>query len=216
MSDAVLTTLIETLPAILWVAFAVVVLLVLRHPLIQQLSRLRTAATPFGSFDFEVASELVDRVAESRPDVKSSASSRRAVATRLEHATPFLNGGRILWVDDEPEGNRALIDLFERAGMTIRTARSTTEAGTELDHASFDLIITDMSRGNDSTAGIELVERWGDQFPIILYAMRFDPRKGVPAKLFAYTTSFDEVINFVVDVMERLRFGADPTSRVIG
>lgn len=220
MSDTVLTTLIKTMPGLLWVLFAAVVFLALRQPLVQQLSRLRAANTPFGSFDFEVALDLVERAAESQDrriddgarstDVPSRAE-QRAVATRLEYAATFLDGGRILWVDDNADNNASLVEIFERAGMSVCTARSTDAGLAELRHGRFDLIITDMARDNDQAAGFRLADRLvaqGTRLPIILFALYFDPAQGVHPDLFAYTTSYYELIHLVIDVMERLRFGA--------
>jgi CheY-like chemotaxis protein len=218
MSDTVLVTLIKTMPGLLWVLFAAVVFLVLRRPLVQQLSRLRAANTPFGSFDFEVALDLVERAAESRradggapsPDT-SSRAEQRAVATRLEYAATFLDGGRILWVDDNADGNASLIAIFERAGMSVHTAHPTDAGLAALRDGHFDLIITDMARDNDTAAGFHLADQLtvqGVRLPIILFTLGFDPRQGVHPGLFAYTASHHELIHLVIDVMERLRLGA--------
>ncbi len=228
MSDTVLITLIKTMPGLLWVLFAAVVFLVLRRPLVQQLSRLRAANTPFGSFDFEVALDLVERATESqsrqtddgaRSTAASSRAEQRAVATRLEYAATFLDGGRILWVDDNADNNASLVTIFERAGMSVHTAHSTDAGLAALRDGHFDLIITDMTRGNDTAAGFHLADQLaaqGVRLPIILFTLGFDPRQGVHPGLFAYTTSYHELIHLVIDVMERLRLGAVDGRRLAG
>ncbi|MCP3787037.1 response regulator [Micromonospora sp. A3M-1-15] len=215
MSEPVLTTLIKTMPGLLWVVFAATVFFVLRRPIKEQLARLRSAAMPFGTFTFEVALDLVERAGESQDgraggDVPSRAE-RRAVATRLEHAALFLDGGRILWVDDEPADNASLVDLFRQARLTVRTVRSTDAALAELNDGQFDLVITDMARPGAPQAGFDLADLMparGKKPLIILYTLRFDPSRGVHPGLFAYTTAYDDLIHLVIDAMERIRFGA--------
>jgi hypothetical protein len=218
MSDAVLTTLIETLPGLLWVLFAVTALFVLRRPVVEQLRRLRAANTPFGTFDFEVTLNLVERAADSRKhatggtgdaDVPSRAALR-AVVSRLEHAGGFLAGGRLLWVDDHPVNNAPLAEVFATAGMSVRAVRSTDDALAELARGQYDVVITDLARPEDPVAGFDLADRLAaqrDGLPVILFTFGFDPRRGVSPGLFAFTDAEDELIHLVIDVMERQRLG---------
>lgn len=65
---------------------------------------------------------------------------------------------RILWVDDFPENT-----LFERraltaAGCQFVLATSTRQAIRRLNRITYDLVITDMGRGENPTAGLELLE----------------------------------------------------------
>lgn len=215
MSDTVLTTLIKTTPGLLWVIFAAVVFFVLRRPLVEQLARLRAASTPFGNFDFDVTLNLVEQVAENRAgpagDEQTSPLERRAVVTRLEHAADLLVGGRILWVDDDPAGNASLVDVFEQVGMVVRLAESTDSGLGLIRRDRFDLAITDMARPGDPVAGFEFAERVGieqAELPVIVFAGSFDPRQGVHPNVFAHSTAYDDLIHLVIDVMERVRFGA--------
>jgi len=214
MSDAILTTLITTTPAVLWIVFAAVVFLVLRPQLIMLLSRLRSANVLFGSFDFAAALEEVADTVAGRAAKYGNAPSladRRAVAGRLEFTASLLKGIRILWVDDHPESNRALIRVFEKAGMTVRTARSTAEGLAEARLGQIDLVITDLRRGDASDAGYDLVSHLVKEeidAPVILYTLAFDPLRGVHPGIFGYTTAYDELIHLVIDVVERLRFTA--------
>jgi CheY-like chemotaxis protein len=149
-------------------------------------------------------------------------SQRRATISRLQHAAEFLQGGRILWVNDHPEWNSALISLFRQSGMTVTTARSTDEAMSLVNRESFDLVITDMHRETEqpaATAGRTLIAALAQgrrQIPVILFSERFDPHSGLPRGVFAYATITDSVVQYVIDVMERIRFGVSirvPTPR---
>ena len=65
---------------------------------------------------------------------------------------------RILWVDDYPSNNESIIKLFEDRGIQFDIA-ITTRQGVELfKRELYDLVITDMGRGNESDAGISLIE----------------------------------------------------------
>ena len=80
---------------------------------------------------------------------------------------------RILWVDDYPSNNESIIKLFEDRGIQFDIA-ITTRQGVELfKRELYDLVITDMGRGNESDAGISLIEELRHlhcQVPIVVFA----------------------------------------------
>lgn len=208
MSDAIVTAVITTAPAVLWVLFATIVFFVLRRPITELMKRMRSANVGFGSFDFDNALEAVAKTASGGGDAPSAAE-RRAVADRMEFSAQLLEGVRILWVDDHPENNSALIGVFDEAKMSVRIARSTAEGLAAATLERIDIIITDMSRSGDHRAGEELVEQLAAHeidVPVIMYTFDFDPRKGVHPGIFGYTTAYDELIHLVIDAAERLRF----------
>jgi CheY-like chemotaxis protein len=142
-----------------------------------------------------------------------SASERRGTVSRLEHAAEYLHDRRILWVDDHPELNASLVTLFRKAGMTVDTVRSTQEAIEVLRRQPFDLIISDMRRDTEepaATAAYTLVETLADKgirVPVILFTGHLDTRPGLPPGLFAHTSGGDNLVQYVIDVMERIQFG---------
>ncbi|MQA27639.1 MAG: response regulator, partial [Micromonosporaceae bacterium] len=145
LSEAVMIELVRTVPAVLWVVFAALVFLVLRRAILPQLGRLSNVKTPV--FEATFAEQMLDEAAARiRDGAPASARERRAAISRLEHAAHIVKRGRILWVDDNSDGNSALTHLFRRLGMTVDTARSTDEAMARLNERSYDLIITDMRR----------------------------------------------------------------------
>lgn len=79
----------------------------------------------------------------------------------------------ILWVDDFPENNAREHRVLRDAGCVVDLAVSTQEAKKLLTEKRYFLIITDMGRGQNSTAGLELLE-WrkaqGLATPTFLYA----------------------------------------------
>lgn len=80
---------------------------------------------------------------------------------------------RILWVDDYPSNNETIIKLFEDRGIQFDIA-ITTRQGIELfKRELYDLVITDMGRGNESDAGVSLIKELRQlhcQIPIVVFA----------------------------------------------
>ncbi|MEU9586565.1 response regulator [Streptomyces werraensis] len=208
MSEALWIKIVGTLPAVLWVAFAVTVYLTLRTTLIQRMVPRLTAVRALG-IEVELAAELLDRAQEeSRAPVPPAA--KRTALGRLEHAAEVLQGSKVLWVDDHPDRNSALIELFRKAGMEIDLALSTEEATRLFRRRSYDVLISDMTRDGDQRAGIELLRKL-DQYrvdtPVLIYAGHFDPERGVDRRIFAATTVPVELVHYVIDLMERSRLG---------
>lgn len=205
--------IIKTIPAALWVGFAVLVYLTMRRALLPQLGRLTNVKTP--GIELSFAEKMMDEAAVQQGEgVQPPASDKRAAISRLDHAAELMAGGRILWVDDNPEWNEPLIRLFRQVGMTVDAVRSTSEALASLRQRSYDLVMTDMVRHTEQpaeTAGLTLIdamERQSVELPIIMLTATFDPRRVIHPRLFASTNRIDELVQYVIDVMERIRFGA--------
>ncbi|MEU0660254.1 response regulator [Streptomyces lavendulocolor] len=209
MSEALWIKVIGTVPAVLWVAFAATVYLTLRGTIIDRMVPRLTAVRAMG-VEVELAGELLDRAQEERPS-PDTPTARRTALGRLAHAGELLPGGRILWVDDHPEGNTPLVQLFRAAGMHVDLARSTEEAAPLLRRRSYDVLITDMGRHGDPRAGItllRLLDEYDVRTPALVYTGSWDPERGVDRRLFAGTTVPTELVHFVIDLMERSRLGS--------
>jgi hypothetical protein len=86
MPDSVSTTLVKTIPAVLWVAFAALVYLMLRRALLPQFQRLSRLKAPGVELTF--VQPLLDEAVTAESDTQvaaPTASERRAVVSRLEH-----------------------------------------------------------------------------------------------------------------------------------
>ncbi|WP_240434635.1 response regulator [Streptomyces sp. YIM 130001] len=209
MSDAVWNKIIGTVPATLWVVFAAIVYFTLRGTLIQRMVPRLTALRALG-VEVELAGELLDR-AQDESQTLVTATARRTALGRLEHAADVLQGGRVLWVDDLPEGNAPLVELFRAAGMHIDLALSTEQATPLFRRRPYDIIVSDLNRDGDPQAGIKMlriIERHGIDVPVLIYTGRFDPERGVDRRIFAATTAPVELVHYVIDLMERARMGA--------
>jgi CheY-like chemotaxis protein len=218
VSDVLWGKLFDAIAAVAWVLFATAVYLSLRRPLLERILPRVSTVKGLG-IELTLARELLDKASESAGDSGSAgptvtARERRGVLRRLDHAAPYLRDGRILWVDDHPENNRYLIQLFEQSGMTVDLARSTDEALQLLvgRHRAYDLVLSDIRRGDDAQAGMRMLEvfrKHGIRLPVVLHSAGFDSRLGLDPMVFAATNRIDEVVHYVIDLMERARIAAD-------
>ncbi|MGW6612524.1 response regulator [Streptomyces erythrochromogenes] len=196
--------------AFVWPAVVLYVLLRYRKEIGDVIRRLKGLQTAAVSFEFaEEARTLLDQ-ASAATKTPVPASVRHGVLRRLEHAKDLLQGGKVLWVDDHPKGNASLVQLFQSIGMDVDEAISTDEALGLLQRHSYDLILSDIGRGDDGQAGIRMMEdldRLGIDTPVVIYTMGFDYERGFPRRAFAVTEVPDEVVHYVIDLMERVRLG---------
>jgi CheY-like chemotaxis protein len=80
---------------------------------------------------------------------------------------------RVLWVDDHPENNVYERRSLEALGVRFVLAKSTEGALERIREQSFDAIISDMGRGEDTEAGFTLLDKLhsaGNNTPFIIYA----------------------------------------------
>ena len=94
-----------------------------------------------------------------------------------------LDGISILWLDDHPANNRNYARDFKQAGAEVEEAVSITEALTLLrrDPERFDLLISDVARGGDRSAGfkeLSQIRAQGFVMPVIFFvgAVRAEDR----------------------------------------
>jgi len=81
---------------------------------------------------------------------------------------------RVLWVDDNPANNEAILDSYRPRGVIFDLALSTKQALDFLAQSEYALIISDIGRGSDWEAGIHMIpeirRHFPDAPPIVLYA----------------------------------------------
>jgi CheY-like chemotaxis protein len=81
-------------------------------------------------------------------------------------------GKGVLWVDDHPENNDTPAQILRSNGVEITFALSTEEALEALKKHPFDLIISDMGRGPNPSAGLDLlraIRQQGITTPVIIF-----------------------------------------------
>jgi CheY-like chemotaxis protein len=94
-------------------------------------------------------------------------------------------GSTILWVDDAPDNNIYERRSLEAIGVSFVLAKSTNEAISKLKSQAFDVVISDMSRGIDRTAGLDLLKKAraaGFETPYVIYAGQINPERRAEAQ----------------------------------
>jgi CheY-like chemotaxis protein len=146
--------------------------------------------------DVEVA-KLTEEFIENYPSIR-----RARIVAR------FLDGAKILWVDDHPRNNLNEIRVLEQFGIRTDQVRSTTEALNRLLGRSFDVILSDMDRDGDNNAGMDVLRALrssGCPIPLVFYVGKVHPTRGVPAGAFGIADQPEPLIHLVLDVLERQR-----------
>jgi CheY-like chemotaxis protein len=106
-----------------------------------------------------------------------------------------LTGVQILWIDDRPEGNQRAIQTIERRGGKVALAKNGAEAIRHIrTRPRVDMIISDITRGDNHNAGFEDLERiraeTGYEGRVIFNTSRVTPaRRDQAASLNAAITS---------------------------
>ena len=98
---------------------------------------------------------------------------------------------------------------FGQLKVDIDIAKSTEEAIEMLRNGRYDLVLSDMARGQEATAGLQLLKQLRDTnkgIPVILYIGVVNPEKGVPAGAFGITNRPDELLHLTLDALERKKY----------
>jgi CheY-like chemotaxis protein len=117
------------------------------------------------------------------------------------------SGKKLLWVDDRPDNNKYVSQLFRSLYMIIDTSTSTDEALTKLAKSEYAVVITDMRRGYDDTAGYELLNAMRKQninTPVVIYSASSNPRFQEQAKkrgAFGETNDPTELLSLVTQAI---------------
>jgi esterase/lipase superfamily enzyme/CheY-like chemotaxis protein len=135
-------------------------------------------AEPFA--DAEAALLGMPRGAGERRAVPSPQEARPGdeaePAEVLPPAGSELEGLSILWVDDIPANNAVPERQLRDAGARVVQAASTRDAMVAVARERFAIVISDMARGDEPAAGLDLLRQLQatvPELPVIIYAGRF-------------------------------------------
>jgi CheY-like chemotaxis protein len=150
--------------------------------LVAALRKNRIDALSVGPFSFRMAKEeaIVATAAASRAwqAISGGQVNVSRIRQTLDRAfTPktaeHLTGKAVLWADDNPANNELAVRAFTKLGLDIVQAASTEAAIEALQRRNFDLVISDMGRGEDLRAGYDLLGRIrasGNKVPFFVFA----------------------------------------------
>ncbi len=207
------TELLKLIPSILWFSLAVILLVLFYKPIREDLLPNIRAFKAMGvelSFvedSIDAALELAEKCPQWKVEV-SSRDKERALRRAKKHLQVF-HDSQFLWVDDHPENNLNERRMFRQLKAEIDTAKSTGEALKILKNGRYDLVISDMARGDEATAGLKFLEQFrkvNNATPVIFYIGVFDAKKGIPAQAFGITNRPDELLHLTLDALERKKY----------
>lgn len=219
--------LIQNVPMIVLFLGVAVIVYRYREPFTQHLlPRLSTVKLPGGlEFNFSEAKQQLDEAVQQRELLGVSEGDKMSAIVRARHVLPALQGAQVLWVDDDPVGNRVVRQILTRWGVFIDIATSTEEAVLLLRRYGeqpngYHLVIYDIKRREldkahgdlreNQRAGLQLLETTMSNEKLfrftIFYVLNLDPNMGVPKGAFAITNRPDHLLHYVMDALERERW----------
>ena len=161
-----------------------------------------------GPTDVSVAT--IRKAQEELPAVAGALQAARSRSTglrRAEQVEKVLRGARLLWVDDHPENNAWERELFRSLGVVIVPVESTRSALGCLQTETFDLVLSDIRRDDESTDGLEgatQIHAARPTVPILFYVQNLSSTR-VPEPASGITDEPNELLHLVLDRLERAR-----------
>ena len=129
MSDT--ADLLRAIAGLSWVVLALVVVVALLRLLRSQDTPLTKLGVGPAGVTFEFAeAKFTEAVSKSNQESQRAIGevAKRSVVDRLQSHASMLAQARILWVDDHPENNSALLDLLRQFGASVDTSRTNSDA----------------------------------------------------------------------------------------
>jgi CheY-like chemotaxis protein len=114
-----------------------------------------------GSFEWQLSAEVRTAINQDLQEAnleKGGPKEEVQSAKRQVAEVTSVRRGRILWVDDQPDVNVAEAIMLTSAGQSIVTATSTDTAMKHIQRWPWDVVITDLTRGEDERAGLQLID----------------------------------------------------------
>ena len=152
------------------------------------------------------------------PSVEIRPADINPVLARAVKVHSVFEGATILWVDDQPANNLPFRQLLRKLGAAVEPARTTAEALDLAADTKFDLVVSDIKRPNENEDGIKGLAKLrtaGVTCPAVFYVGTVVGP--VPQGALGITNRPDELLNLVIDGLERARWSqvdvtAEPTS----
>ncbi|MEQ8822904.1 MAG: response regulator [Filomicrobium sp.] len=135
-----------------------------------------------GPISFRMEQEAVEAAAAASRNWKAKGGGQAVDVQRIRETvgrafspeiSDNLLGRSVLWVDDNPSNNELAVRALRKLQLDVVQELSTQEGLAAMQHRHFDLVISDMGRGDNMTAGYELLEAirmQGNNLPFLIFA----------------------------------------------
>jgi CheY-like chemotaxis protein len=205
LDKEVVAALIGIVPGVLAGLALLILVLVFRKPIIEHVIPNLGGLKIFG-LEITLLKKSLDDAAV-KTNVSMSEGDKWSALKRAQRVMPVLRGARVLWVDDDRRGNHQLRKILSSFKVQVDQAADTDEALKLLQRHEYHAVISDIKRGSDARAGIEMVERmWAQNIYrwTIFYVRTLRP--GLPDHAFAITNRPDHLLHYLMDILERERW----------
>lgn len=187
-------------PHLFWAAVALTIFFIIGPSRIREAFS-RATKVGFGGLEVEFKSEIEQAAKAKQIDLPTQL--RDQLARRLDRLQHLIASARILWIDDHPGSNGIEIGMLHKLGATIDLASSDRHAEQRLESAIYDLVLSDMARGDDPHAGRKFLSQVTSATlspPLIFYVGK---PEALPAGAFGLTARPDELFHLILDALER-------------
>jgi len=199
-------------PGIFWVILASIVIWrfykPLRYELLPNIMSLKAMGLEFSFVQGSITNAIGLAKKWPRWPVVIPEEDEARVLQRVKKQGELFRGKRILWIDDEPESPANERRMLERLLTDIDMAENSAKADELLQKNKYDLILSDMKRSDDNTAGLKFLQNYAKRekrVPVIFYVGYPDPAKPVPLHAFGITHRPDELLHLIMDALERIK-----------
>ena len=196
------TLLFDLAPHLIW-AIVIVTVILMIGPKRLATAFLHARKISFGGLEIDLKGDISEAVEAKGVDVSSQLEGQ--VARRAQRSAALTTGARLLWIDENPDNNTIEIHLFKRLGLIIDLATTDADATKRLAEHVYDVVLSSWTRTGDEDAGkkfISTVRAAMLKPPIIFYVGKV---REVPIDAFGLTVRPDELLNLVLDALERVR-----------
>jgi CheY-like chemotaxis protein len=174
---------------------------------------------------FQMAVKSTASFAAATEQRREQGASAEELAGDLQISTPALADiairtasrsrptPRILWVDGAPQNNVYERQTFEALGIDVVPITSTDQAVRLLEAQTFDVIISNMRRGDDDQAAYTLLEKLPDRnrsTPFIVYSSSNKPEHKQMARERGALGATNSPTELLALVQKALAFGDSP------
>jgi len=206
--DQIMQFLTDVLTALLPYGFGFLLIYLFRNQISKVLLP-RVQSVKLGELEITFLKDAVKEIAAARGNETLSDEDATGPLLRANMISPILDGARLLWIDDKPDGNARETKLLRKLGVTIDTAVVSQEARQMLSRFHYDVIVSDMDREGCPNEGLMFLESLiGTRLfrYTIFYVGRVDENKPIPRGAFNITSQPDKLLHLIMDALERERW----------
>lgn len=209
MSQETVNALIAAAPQVAWLLFAVVLVIALRKPILQDLLP-RLGGVRLGIVEISLLPEAVEVAANDAAAKVGTAAPPpgvgEVVVERARRLAPALAVTSVLWHDPNPANNlrerQFMHDMrvFVEVVTSLDAARQALQASRQ---RQFDVVISNIGADSSGLRVTDLIKDLTDPPRLIYFVGRLDGSRGAPAGAFGITNRPDELLHLVMDAVER-------------